>query len=366
MPDINLPLIQSYYPTSFIERGVAAPFTTPLLAGARVRPAERTGTELVVPNPSGGRGVYILPWGSVRQLCRPTVHDTRLFETIGQLPALTPAAIRNAARDIAAQGLAGREAQAAVAAAAEADNADRLLANFLLLMGLVEQMEPASVPDGARAAPTAELEQRAKRVVARVAPGLGRTPHALAQDLETLAAMLGPVGLPPQHGNARLPRLIGALGTLQDETAGWATQYGQDAIASLALSVSDSAGRIIGAANAALQDARSFASDVTSLLRTWRRTPEAVTKRLGRADWLLDGWDRVVLLWREARRPAVRRAALLEMAQLVPSLPQEAAMPGDTSGEPSARVVSMNEGWRSGAASFGLVARNERLRARNA
>ena len=44
-----------------MERGASVPFTTPMLSGARVRPADRIGLELLMPNPSGGRGTYIVP-----------------------------------------------------------------------------------------------------------------------------------------------------------------------------------------------------------------------------------------------------------------------------------------------------------------
>ncbi|MBU6498939.1 MAG: hypothetical protein KGQ40_10460, partial [Rhodospirillales bacterium] len=56
------PAVESFLPSTFLERGVAVPFTTPQLAGARARPGTRVPLELVVPNPSGGRGHYILPW----------------------------------------------------------------------------------------------------------------------------------------------------------------------------------------------------------------------------------------------------------------------------------------------------------------
>lgn len=112
-PTPTLPLVQSYHPTTFLDRGVAVPFTTPLLAGTRARPAERGGTELVVPNPSGGRGVYILPWGDLRALCNPTVHDRRLNERAAALPAIAPSSIRDVARQVAAEGLAGPAARQA-------------------------------------------------------------------------------------------------------------------------------------------------------------------------------------------------------------------------------------------------------------
>ena len=83
MADISRPLIQRYRPRSFRERGVVAPFTSPLLSGGRLRWVPRMGVaghdlELVVPNPSGGKGFYILPWGDIGSIWRPTMHDVEL------------------------------------------------------------------------------------------------------------------------------------------------------------------------------------------------------------------------------------------------------------------------------------------------
>src|SRR6185312_6270624 len=121
----------------FLERGVLVPFTTPVLAGARARPSERCGTELLVPNLSGGRGVYVLPWNNVSRLCRPTVHDRRLNQKVETLITVTPGSIRQAAREVAIEGLAGREAQFAAAKAADRDHRARLRTNFLLLVRLL-------------------------------------------------------------------------------------------------------------------------------------------------------------------------------------------------------------------------------------
>ena len=105
--DRDLPPLQPYHPTTFLERGVAVPFTTPLLDGTRARPGARADVELIVPNLSGGRGVYILPWSGIREFCRPTVHDARLNQEIAGLRSVTPITIRRAARRVAAAGLAG-------------------------------------------------------------------------------------------------------------------------------------------------------------------------------------------------------------------------------------------------------------------
>lgn len=339
MAAINLPMAESYQPVSFAERGVDTPFTAPLLAGARIRPMNRPGIELVVPNPSGGRGVYILPWGSARTLCRPTVHDMRLYEELRRLPALTPTAVRLAARVVAREGLAGQEAQEAAIAAAASDAKARLRAVSLLWLGL----RSAALP--------------------------GFTPEVVARELDALGALFAPVGLPPDADAARLPKLLAALASLRAETDLWARVNAGEPLAALAAMVSSAAASAIAASGRVVQDARALATDVPGLLRQWTRTPDELAGRIARTEWLLDGWDRIILLWRDARRPAGQRAALLEMAQLVPDLPVEAAdwigqQPETLQAGHDCRVISLTEGWRTGSASFALVARNERLRAR--
>jgi hypothetical protein len=145
MEKTDATLIQSLKPASFLERGVAVPFTTPALAGARIRPADRTGTEFVVPNPSGGRGVYILSWTGVKQMCRPTVHDTLLHQRVSRLPVMSPAGVRATARQLAAEGLAGKDATLAATASATQERKELVLVNFLMLITLMEQVEPAGL-----------------------------------------------------------------------------------------------------------------------------------------------------------------------------------------------------------------------------
>jgi hypothetical protein len=74
--------VESFLPATFLERGVAVPFTTPQLNGARARPGERRPLELIIPNPSGGRGVYILPLEGIHDFCTLTINDRRLADGI--------------------------------------------------------------------------------------------------------------------------------------------------------------------------------------------------------------------------------------------------------------------------------------------
>jgi hypothetical protein len=145
-----MPLIQSYRPRSFRERGVAPPFTTRLLLGARLRQAQQAGAplEIVVPNPSGGRGVYILPWSSIGVLGRPTMHDVMLGRALCDCIAqadgrLSPKLLADAVSQTALQGLAGPLAAQAAADAARAGLAATLETRFRLLVAVTQRIEGA-------------------------------------------------------------------------------------------------------------------------------------------------------------------------------------------------------------------------------
>lgn len=368
MPEIPTQRLQPYHPTTFLERGVAVPFTTPMLAGARARPMERGGTELIVPNPSGGDGVYVLPWSAVRDLCRPTMHDTQLNELVAELPTITPSGIRIAARSIAVDGLAGRPARTAATEAAAHDQQDKLLTNFLLLLELVKQGEPAghngTRPE--REQPTL-LERRARRVIAHIAPRIGLSTDRIATGLEELAALFSPIGIGGHAAEARLARLLDGLARLHEETRTWAQARLDDSVASAAM-VAEVAGFTLTVATHTLTATRKLVDDLPMLLRRWDSGPEALAQRTTRPDWLLDGWEQICLLWNTAETEAMRRAALADIVLMVPVMPREAASwMEDTMIAPDMagrrRIVQINEDWRTGITVFDLIARNERMRA---
>ena len=63
--------------------------------------------------------------------------DRRLWQRLADQSAIAPSLVRETARGVAAEGLAGREAAASVAAARGEDGAARMRTNFLLLLDLV-------------------------------------------------------------------------------------------------------------------------------------------------------------------------------------------------------------------------------------
>lgn len=366
MNSLPSPALQAFHPVTFAERGAAMPFTSPLLAGARARPAERGGIELVIPNPSGGRGVYVLPWTSMRELCRPTVHDVQLNERIAALHSFTPSAIRQAAREVAMTGLAGREAGAAAREAERIEAEARMLTNFHLLLRLVQQVEPPNASDvPPEQERPVELERRAKRAIGQIAPRLGQEPDVVAGNLEELSSLLCPIGLGSRATQARLPRLLATLKLVRQEVADWAANY-DDAAGEAALIVA-TADLTVACAGDALQAAWAAAEQVLELLAAWRTDATSLAARMARPDWLVDGWERICLLWTISKRPAERSAALHEMVLLLPIIPWEAK---DWAGfnvdmelpVRSSRSVSLNQDWRTGASVFDQIARNEHLR----
>lgn len=362
LPDIRLPQAQDSLPITFLERGIAVPFTTPQLAGARVRPGSRGGLELLVPNPSGGRGVYILPWEGLGSLCRPTVHDARLSAAVSALRTVTPSAIRQAARQAAAQGYAGRRAAAAAATAIQAERQCSLLANFTLLLQLVRKMEP---PSEAALPPEKEhpaaLELRARRAIARLAPQLGRTPEAIAAALEEVSTLYAALGLPNERSNGRIPMLLARMRRMRAELEPLAAGSAEDTALQAGLTA-HAADLTIACARAVLDDCHGAAIDVVGLLRKWLAESEALSQLLARPDWLLDGWDHIVALWEHAGA-----AALPEIGLLLPVVPREVAgwvnrhIDVNTEMQRHRRKVMLFEDWRSGHSVLDLIARNETL-----
>lgn len=369
MSVLNMPLVQSYHPTTFLERGVAVPFTTPLLGGARARPAERGGPELIVPSPSGGRGVYILAWSGVRELCKPTVHDSRLNHKVNALASVTPHSIRKASREVAAEGLAGREALAAAQAGRDNEQEEILLTNFLLLLALVEQVEPGEAANGGalQSEEKALLEARAKRAIARISPRVGRSPETIASMLEDMAPVFAAIGVGRQTGHARCTRALEALRRLHAETTAWSQSY-RDESGAQADMIARVADLTISCTETTLDEAHALTANMAGILSRWSSEAAGIRKLTVRPEWLLDGWEQVCLLWRSSETDAARRAVLAEMALLVPIIPREASdwvgMPIDMDGAMRfRRTVSLNEDWRTGSAVFELIARNEQLRA---
>jgi len=369
-PDVNLPPIKPYHPTTFLERGVAVPFTTPLLGGTRARPADKECLELVIPNPSGGRGAYIMAWTSIASFCRPTLHDRVFNERIAALDSVTPTTIRRVARAVAAEGLAGEEALVAAQKAVSTDQADRLVMNYRLLMALVEQVGQAFPAwSGAGGSDKLNPTDRARLTVDWISPRLSRPTTWTATALEDLADLMASIGNGSAGSVGRIPRLAAMLRQARSEIAEWSETLSREDQISYVEMVCVVADFTLSLAATMTAKAQSLTDNMIELLRLWSTDPNAVMRLVARPDWLLDGWERICQIWNHAADNVARRAALVEIGGLVPVLPKEVSEWSGNQSDLDAtlrlrRLIPLNEDWRTGVPlALQMIARNEHFRA---
>ncbi len=376
MTDSDLPLVQSYQPTTFRERGLAVGFTTPLLAGARMRPTALGGTarpgrsiEIIVPNPSGGRGVYVVDWECVGKLCKPTLHDVRLgtaIETHHRLHNdLIPSEIRRLTRNVVREGFAGRAAAQAGRDAATAS--EQLVADThrRLLRALADSAPGGpGGPGGPGDAGGAGDAARTRRAIAPIALETGQDVDGVAAALERLAHLVAELegGLGDRPGGF-VARGLGYLGQLSDTIGRRARNAGAPDARAAAF--------IVANAELTLSLARRASDAVRTRLAMprglaeWVARPAGLIEAAARPEWLLDGWCRICLLW-EAASPATPPAVTIaEMAALVPPIPPQADEWLDLPAGTSTQANPTQQGSQGGAAQEGremdVVARNEQL-----
>jgi hypothetical protein len=361
--------LEPYHPTTFQECGVAVPFTTPLLGGARARPTDRQRIEYVVPNPSGARGVYIMPWAGIVSLCPPTLHDTVLNQRIGALKNVTPTTIGLVAHEIAVEGLAGEEAMQAARLAMDREKAHRQVTNYQLLMILVDQVGGRFAPPPSAKGPgKPDLMTQARQTVDWISPRLGRSAAWTATALEDLSNVLTNIGVGPSGAAARVQRLLLLLRRVRTGMSEWSRTQQTEEQAEYGGVACSMADLVVALTEATLTHARALTNDMVQLLRTWAAEPQSVSQIAMRPEWLLDGWERICFIWDHAGDDAGRRAALVEIIGLLPVLPKEAngwiGIKSDIDpGFHFRRPASLTEDGRTGWNAFQLIARNEHFRA---
>jgi hypothetical protein len=361
-----IPLSGFHHPMTFASRGVSVTFTTPMLAGSRIRRAGTEDVELVVPNTFGGRGIYVLPWSGVRALAKPTAHDTVLYRHCLRLEAIEPATVRDAALAAAREGHAGRAAARAAELTIARDRAQVVRAHGALMLRLVERLGPDFVPVPPVAEQAAQRYARSRLLLERLAPSLGCRPTDLAAALTALAGVFAPIGTAGGERDARVPLLLRRLEETRADLAAWLCTDPANDLSGLGQAIEAAIGRICEIGASVLHVTRAARSDPVAPLQRWITDRTEILAQASRCDWLLDGWQLVDLVWRASATQAARRAALLEMAPLVPVLPREVLAWTDTvvpveATQPACLVTSSQDSWRTGGAAFALTARNERL-----
>ncbi|MFC0408634.1 hypothetical protein [Roseomonas elaeocarpi] len=347
-------------PATFAERGACVTFTTPTLLGSRVHMNDDAvgtgGLELMVPNPSGGEGVYVLPWGALPDIYALTLHDRHAWRRLAQTGSVTPPQVRAVLREVAVAGYAGRAAARAAAAAAEAEQASREVTRRALIYRLLQQ-SGARFPDqpGAAGGGLAAALERMTSVAA--------WPEQIYAAIGTLAELLEPLGLPEDRAGGRLPQRLLDLHAMSKAMRAATTNTEDER--NCVLFMTDAVRHLISLARPALTAGRTLMEDAADLLAQWLRDPVPVQRKAAQAEWLLDGWELVLALWQVGGL-----ASLRDLVRLVPMMPVEAEelvplaervnLPW--ADEFQRRMMTQGRDWRASAV-LDVNRRNERLRA---
>ena len=316
---------EKFWPLTFSERGVLVPFTTPLLAAGRIRGKDLKTAEILMPGLAGGRGTYVIPWKSVPEMFKLTVHDRALHEAICEAPDFSPREIRMAALRVAQLGLAGRAASGSARALLQREDSLELVARFFLTLRIVERLatEPLTLAELG----TTPGQKKAGRILAGIAGSLGWTYDDLHERIDIWSKTVSQVGLSEMPAEAMARKLINRLKPLGDQFLEWRKGETEDQIdgaadAQLASDISRETWRL----------ATEYATDIdvtvkqpAESLRNWTVTLRATERAVQKLLWILDGWEQVVKLWDQAsHRPREeQRSMLRDVVRHLPVVPRD-------------------------------------------
>jgi len=311
-------------PQGFAQRGVVIPFTTPNLLGARLRLGAAKGSmELSLPCLGEASEGQIISGQVLENIEGLTLHDRALWRKLQSISLITPERVRDAAHDVARDGLRGRAAMEMATKQAIADQTALRRMFFLLLTNLIRRTEmPAENTVPPEQESLTYLRPRIGRAIGRVARRFKIQTEDVELMLESLAGALMPLGKAGDAvlGHRRLA--LAELRTFVKELGTWTTPRVGSPRGTRAEWILRKAALSLSCAEAAIAELDRVMNDTTILLNAWRRDQQSVLSRIARSEWLLDGWDIVIALWRQSE-PSDREATLWEMTQLVPQLPKE-------------------------------------------
>ncbi len=358
-------------PPSFAERGASVPFTTPIIVGARVR-GRGGDLELVVPNPSGAKGNYILQWKSLPDVFTLTVHDRVLHRAIGEAGASTPDTVRRATLKTASTGLAGPAAAKQAKAMMKDEDDFKLLIQFSLLAETVAQLSGGELQITLAHVQSDTGRQQAKLILARVAHKVKLEGNELYAQLEAWADLIGSVGSPKLPRPPRLRRMRIRIEEFANSIGSWSEVDKSEAspLGALASLVARETSALAGEHFAVID---AHIGQVDAAITNWEKTQAEIELNVGRIAWMLDGWDMLVAMWEDAvLKPAYeQQATVQELARILPIVPEEEVTGVRRDklrdiGVQRRKLVKPMEDWVSGTIDADLRTRLERYKSKAA
>lgn len=359
-----------YWPATFEERGVVAPFTTPTLAFSRVRSDRNDGLEILIPGMSGGSGVYVIAWPSVREVFRMSVHDRALHESINDAKATNPRMMRRCANQIAMTGLAGPDSVESAKAALQQEENERVLTNFYLINAVIDRLSnaPGSVTVSELASP--QGRRKGRQILDQIAAGLGASSEQIYNSLELWSDLIAPLGLTVMPQECRLRRLMKRLEAFRMNAGEWGRRSNADPDG-LSFLAADVAKLTLDVGYPVIDEVDAYASNLAEALTGWKKTESVIADRLERLSWLLDGWEHVLTIWDGVAEAPIweQVEAMEEIVRMLPLVPKKELerQKGTAWGELEnalRRFVKPLQNWQSGEVDIDLLLRVENRRAR--
>lgn len=320
-------------PATFLKRGVYVPFTTPVLAYARLRRPPGSSLEILIPGLAGGAEIYIIPYKVLPEVINLLVHDRALHEELVHMRDITPMKVRQFANRVALTGLGGP----ALAKRAKQEKMEEAQLPTQVLFGLIRMAisQLASTHTDAaaldeRAISTPDGMRLARDALSGYGQSIGERGDKIYARLEQWAQVIAPVGSPDGRVAGYVMTLLTSLENLAGELSKWLIQEPPE--------TAEMAQRTVTAARAAEARAREHLTELDKLakqmaepLRSFEDTEKKLKFHIERMTLMLDGWQRVIDLWDGARSGDrfFQRDTVEGFAQHLPILPEEAV--GDNS-----------------------------------
>ncbi len=355
---------------TWAERGIAVPFTTPALAQARMRRDDGSKRrEFVLPNLSGGKGCYVMPWKSILGTMTTTLHDRVLFDLMQQHDVDDPIKMRHVVLEVAAKGLSGPRAARKAQEILDNEKQYQVLTTFLLVLQLLKLVNVSSKDLISEGLASENAQKRMRSALMGVADRL-KIPHDdLYIRIETLSSLIAPIGLPQAPEPGRLRALTEDLIVFRDTVRTWNATMPEE-IAQIGEFESRVAELTNQLANKAVLKVDSETEALAAMLRAWEKRFTAITAEVRQLSWLLDGWDYVITLFHEVsdKPDKDRQSMLADVFPMLPQIPREQLEVIDEKKAGALSVIQRrwvrgNEDWRTGVLDYDQVQRLESRRA---
>ncbi|MEQ8334437.1 hypothetical protein [Nisaea sp.] len=290
-----------FWPTSFKERGVAVPFTTPSVAMARVRNDERGRLELVISGLSGGRGVYVIGWSAVPETFKLTVYDRVLHEHINYIETVTPEEVRLAALRAAATGLAGDDAAEAAFNSSTRVTEDQIRTSLALTQHLVKSILGVDLDIGLAELLMPSGQQKVQNLLGRIARTENIDPETLSRVMTEWGDLLDALGVLEHRPRGRFRKVLEDAHHFLTSYADW-LRTGDLAEDHPATLIADVLEETVKSWSQAFQTTDDYAHDPRATIKNWRNAKPRLEALSVQIPWLEDGWPAIFSMWETALR----------------------------------------------------------------